>query len=70
MGLGLLGYALAVAVVALAGYPASVVRATAVAAVVVLLATPSSALQVVFQSRMQLGPVAASETLATWRRWP
>ena len=52
----------AVAVVAVAGYPSSVVEATAVAAVVVLLATPSSALQVVFQSRMQLGPVAASET--------
>ncbi len=62
IALGLAGYALAVAVVAVAGYPASVVEATAVAAVVVLLATPSSALQVVFQSRMQLGPVAASET--------
>lgn len=61
--LGVAGYAAGVAFVALARYPAEVVAATAVAGVVVLLATPSSGLQVIFQARMRLGPVAAAETL-------
>ncbi|GAA5141889.1 flippase [Nocardioides marinquilinus] len=62
--LGVLGYLVAVGAVAVAGYSAVVVQATAVAGVVILLATPSSAMDVVFQSRMRLGTVAAAETTA------
>lgn len=60
--LGMVGYAVALLVVLLLGYPARVFEATIVGGVVVLLATPSRALDVVFQSRMRLGVVGASES--------
>lgn len=53
--LGVLGYLVAVLVLVVGGYPSELVGATAVAGVVVLLATPSAALDVVFQSRQRLG---------------
>lgn len=57
--MGVVGYVLAVAIVFLFGYPPEVVAATAVAGIVVMLATPSSALDVVFQARMRMGTVSA-----------
>ncbi|MAS55460.1 MAG: hypothetical protein CMJ44_12710 [Pimelobacter sp.] len=56
--MGVVGYGLVMLIVVLLGYPAEVVHATAVAAIVIVLATPSSALDVVFQSRMKLGVVS------------
>ncbi len=61
--LGLIGYAVAVSYVLLLAYPSAVVRATAVAGVVVVLATPSHALTVLFQSRLRLTVVAVAEAL-------
>lgn len=58
--MGLVGYGLVMLVVMLLGYPAEVVEATAVAAIVIVLATPSSALDVVFQSRMRMGVVGVA----------
>lgn len=58
--LGVAGYVLALVVVVLLGYPSEVVAATAVAGTVVMLATPSAALDVVFQSRLRLGVVSAA----------
>jgi O-antigen/teichoic acid export membrane protein len=58
--LGLFGYVLVMVIVVLLGYPAEVVKATAVAAIVIVLATPSAALDVVFQSRMRLGVVSVA----------
>ncbi|MGW0036444.1 flippase [Gordonia sp. NPDC003376] len=62
--LGLIGYVVAVGFVALSGYPSDVVLATVIAGLVVVLATPSHALTVLFQSRLRLGYVAAGEMLA------
>ncbi len=56
--LGGLGYLLALAVVVVLGYPTAVVAATAVAGIVVLLATPSHALDVVFQAHLSMHVVA------------
>jgi O-antigen/teichoic acid export membrane protein len=61
--LGAMGYAVAVGFVALAGYPGEVVRATAVAGVVVLLSTPSDALNAVFFAHMRAGTVAVGQIL-------
>lgn len=58
--LGVLVYLLAVGFVAAAAYPTEVVRATAVAGIVVLVATPSSAIDSVFQANLHMGTVAAS----------
>ncbi len=58
--MGLVGYGLVMVVVVLLGYPSEVVQATAVAAIVIVLATPSSALEVVFQSRMRMGVVGVA----------
>ena len=60
MVMGLVGYGLVMLIVVLLGYPAEVVQATAVAALVIVLATPSSALEVVFQSRMKMGVVGVA----------
>lgn len=60
--LGLLGYGVALLVVWLSGYPSDLVAAMAVAGLVVVLATPSAALDVVFQSRMRLGSVGLIES--------
>lgn len=61
--MGVAGYGVALLVVVAAGYPDEVVRATAVAGVVILLATPSSALDVVFQARMKMGTVGVAATV-------
>jgi len=61
--LGLLGYAVALAIVLLGGYPAPVVTATAVAGLMVVIATPAHALDAIFQARMRLGGVAVADTL-------
>ncbi|WP_323793450.1 flippase, partial [Nocardioides sp.] len=58
--MGLVGYGLVMLIVMLLGYPSEVVQATAVAAIVIVLATPSSALEVVFQSRMRMGVVGVA----------
>ncbi len=58
MMLGLLGYVLMLAVVLVLHYPPEVVKASAVAGIVVVLATPSAALDVVFQARMRLNTVS------------
>ena len=61
VALGLLGYAVAVGVVVAAGYPGGVVTATAVAALVLVIATPSHAYVAVFQAydRLRLMAPAA-----------
>jgi len=61
--LGIIVYAAAVAFVIAAGYPAEIVRATAVAGGVVLLATPSHAMEVVFQVRLRMGIVALTTVI-------
>ena len=58
--LGALVYASAVALVVAAGYPPEVGRAMLVAGVVLLLATPSSAIEAVFQVNLRMGTVAVS----------
>ncbi|ANY24583.1 oligosaccharide flippase family protein [Gordonia terrae] len=61
--LGLLGYLIAVAYVIVLQYPGDVVRATAVAGLVVVFATPAQALTVIFQSRHRLLLTAIAESL-------
>lgn len=61
--LGLVGYVCAVAYVVLLGYPGQVVAATAVAGLVVVLATPSHALTVLFQSRHRMLLVGVAEAV-------
>ncbi len=60
--LGLVGYVVALLVVVLGGYPTSCSWATAVAGIVVVLATPSSALDVVFQARHRVGVIGVMDT--------
>ncbi|MGV9442617.1 oligosaccharide flippase family protein [Nocardia sp. NPDC003672] len=62
--LGLVGYGLALGYVLVLRCPPEVVTATAVAGLVVVVATPSHALTVLFQSTMRLTLVAAAEALA------
>ena len=62
--LGLVGYVVAVGFVLLSGYPSDVVLATAIGGLVVVVATPSHALTVMFQSRLRLSYVAVGEMLA------
>lgn len=52
--LGLLGYVVAVGAVALGGYSGDIVRATAVAGLVLVVATPSHAYVAVFQAHQRL----------------
>lgn len=61
--LGVVGYLLAVGYVWVQGYPAEVLQATAIAGLVVVLATPGHALSVLFQSRHRLTYVAVAESL-------
>jgi O-antigen/teichoic acid export membrane protein len=58
--LGLLGYAIAIAVVVIAHYPDVVIRATLIAGLVVILATPSHAYDVAFQVKDRLIPLAVA----------
>ena len=53
-------YGAALTFVVVADYPGEVVRATAVAGAVVLLATPSHAIEAVFQVHLRMGTVAVS----------
>lgn len=62
--LGLLGYGIAVGYVVAMGYSGEVIRATALAGVVVVIATPSHALSVLYQSRLKMVTVAAAEAFA------
>ncbi|QMU20908.1 flippase [Gordonia rubripertincta] len=61
--LGLVGYVLAVLYVVVLQYPGEVIRATAVAGLVVVFATPGQALTVIFQSRHRLVLTAIAESL-------
>lgn len=61
--LGLVGYILAVGYVAALRYPGELILATAVGGLVVVFATPSHALSVLFQSRHRLLMVAVAESL-------
>ncbi|MDQ3980841.1 MAG: flippase [Actinomycetota bacterium] len=61
--LGLVVYALAVAFVVVARYPAEVVSATLVAGIVLLLATPSHAIEAVFHVHLRMGTVALSSVV-------
>ncbi|TDP37874.1 oligosaccharide flippase family protein [Nocardia ignorata] len=62
--LGLVGYGLAIGYVLVMRCPTPVVAATALAGLVVVIATPSHALTILFQSTMRLTLVAAAESLA------
>lgn len=62
--LGVVGYVLAMLFVWLGGYSAEVVRATAIAGIVVLVATPANALEIGFQVRKKLHPVAIAGVVA------
>ena len=62
--LGLLGYGIAVGYVVAMGYSGDVIRATALAGLVVVIATPSHALSVLYQSRLKMVTVAAAEAFA------
>lgn len=64
MTLGVIGYLVALAYVTAMGYPGSVIRATALAGLVVVIATPSHALSVLFQSTLRLTLVAVAEVAA------
>ena len=59
--LGVIGYGVALAFIALANYPPSVLRTMAVAGLVVLLATPSHAYNVAFQATLRMPQVAVGE---------
>ena len=58
--MGLVTYAMAVAFVLVAGYPPEVQRAMLVAGVALLIATPSRAVEAVFQAHFRLRPVAVA----------
>jgi O-antigen/teichoic acid export membrane protein len=59
--LGLLGYCAALAFVVIAGYPAVVLKATAVGGLVLLI--PSMAYEAVYQAHLQMDRVALASTL-------
>ena len=61
--LGVVGYFAALAVVFAAGYEADVVKATAIAGIVVLIATPSNAYNLAFQAHLKMSMVAVAEVL-------
>ncbi len=58
--MGALTYGAAVVFVMVAGYPPEVVRATLIAGVALLIATPSDAIESVFQAHLRLGSVATA----------
>jgi O-antigen/teichoic acid export membrane protein len=63
LALGVVGYPVALAVVVLGNYPPRVVAATAVAGLAIIIATPSDGYNAVFQSRMQMRPIAVGIVL-------
>ena len=60
--LGLVGYVLAVGYVLVLGYPSEVILATVLGGLVVVFATPSHALSVLFQARHRMLLVAVAES--------
>ncbi|MDQ6797018.1 MAG: flippase [Actinomycetota bacterium] len=62
--LGALSYALAVGFVVVAGYPAEVIHAMAIAGVVMVIASVSHAFETVFQANLQMRTVAAGMVVA------
>jgi O-antigen/teichoic acid export membrane protein len=58
--MGTVTYGAAVVFVIVAGYPPEVVRGMLVAGVALLIATPSRAVEAVFQAHFRLGPVAVA----------
>ncbi len=58
--LGVVGYVLVLLIGLLMGFSADMMAATAVAGIVVVLATPSAALDVIFQARMAMGVPSAA----------
>lgn len=58
--MGAVTYAVAVVFVVVTGYPPEVVRAMLVAGTALLIATPSRAIEAVFQAHFRLGPVAVA----------
>lgn len=62
--LGFVGYLVAIIVVWVAGYPPDVLRVTAVAGIVILIATPSNAIELAFQVRSNFRPVAVGNVVA------
>ncbi|MEU3840879.1 oligosaccharide flippase family protein [Streptomyces sp. NPDC028635] len=65
LALGAVGYVVALGFVAAAGYPSDVVRATAVAGVIVVVATPSHAYDAVFEAGMRLRPIATASVFGS-----
>ncbi|MFW2380195.1 MAG: flippase [Acidimicrobiales bacterium] len=61
--LGLLGYITVIAVVVLGGYDSQVVQATAIAGVVVVIATPSAGYDLAFQAHLRMGSVAVATVI-------
>lgn len=61
--LGLVGYGVVLSFVALSGYPSVVIQATAVAGLVVVLATPSHAYEVAFQATDRLTLLALASVV-------
>ncbi len=61
--LGLVGYAVAVGVTVLGGYPTDVVRATALAGLVVVVATISHAHEIVLQANLRMEIVAVTSLI-------
>ncbi len=62
--LGVVGYAVALGFVVFGRYPTEVIEAMAVAALVVVVATPAHALGIVFQAQLRLRTVAVSGAVA------
>lgn len=58
--LGLVGYAAAVLFTVVGGYPSEIVTATAIAGLVVIVATTSHAYEIVLQARLRMGIVAGA----------
>lgn len=58
--LGVAVYGATVAFVAISGYPGEVVRTVLVAGIVILVATPSNAIEAVFQANMRMATVAVA----------
>lgn len=61
--LGVIGYVAALGVVIVAGYETDVVKATAIAGIVVLIATPSNAYNLAFQAHLKMSMVAVAEVI-------
>ncbi len=61
--LGLVGYGLAVGFTAIAGYPSEIISATAIAGLMVIIATASHAYELILQANLRMHVVAVSAVL-------